>query len=176
MHGFRLVIAANGVAYLPHEARPGIVPRLLQEILSTRIMVKGAMKTTPASHKVLQVLLFRRLHFELVLAQAWISYTLVAFHAQSAVLWISHDLDSRVCISCQFATASTSQIAFLSTMCFAFKAGQQAALLVTSVLSAECLFFVPYKVCCPCNACQWQGMSNCSMPHDKAVAVACCSA
>ena len=53
----RLVIAANGVAYLPHEARPGIVPRLLQEILSTRIMVKGAMKSTPASHKVLQVCL-----------------------------------------------------------------------------------------------------------------------
>ena len=51
----RLVIAANGVAYLPHAARPGIVPRLLQEILSTRIMVKGAMKSTPASHKVLQV-------------------------------------------------------------------------------------------------------------------------
>lgn len=51
----RLVIAANGVAYLPYEARPGIVPRLLQEILSTRIMVKGAMKSTPASHKVLQV-------------------------------------------------------------------------------------------------------------------------
>ena len=56
MLGFcRLVIAANGVAYLPQEARPGIVPRLLQEILSTRIMVKAAMKSTPASHKVLQV-------------------------------------------------------------------------------------------------------------------------
>lgn len=51
----RLVVAANGVAYLPHEARPGIIPRLLQEILSTRIMVKAAMKSTPASNKVLQV-------------------------------------------------------------------------------------------------------------------------
>lgn len=51
----RLIVAANGVAYLPHAARPGIIPRLLQEILSTRIMVKAAMKSTPASNKVLQV-------------------------------------------------------------------------------------------------------------------------
>ena len=48
----RLIIAPNGVAYAPPEARPGILPRLLQEILSTRIMVKAAMKRSPKSAKV----------------------------------------------------------------------------------------------------------------------------
>ncbi len=48
----RLIIAPNGVAYAPPEARPGILPRLLQEILSTRIMVKAAMKRAPKSAKV----------------------------------------------------------------------------------------------------------------------------
>ena len=32
-------MAANGVAYAPPEARPGVVPRMLAEILGTRIMV-----------------------------------------------------------------------------------------------------------------------------------------
>ena len=50
--GARLIIAPNGVAYAPPEARPGILPRLLQEILSTRIMVKAAMKRAPKSAKV----------------------------------------------------------------------------------------------------------------------------
>lgn len=49
----RLIIAPNGVAYAPPDARPGILPRLLQEILSTRIMVKAAMKRAPKSAKVL---------------------------------------------------------------------------------------------------------------------------
>ncbi len=40
------------MAYASPEARPGIVPRLLQEILSTRIMVKAAMKRAPKSAKV----------------------------------------------------------------------------------------------------------------------------
>ena len=48
----RLIIAPNGIAYASPEARPGILPRLLQEILSTRIMVKAAMKRAPKSAKV----------------------------------------------------------------------------------------------------------------------------
>jgi DNA polymerase elongation subunit (family B) len=47
-----LVIAPNGVAYLPPAARPGVLPRMLREILATRIMVKSAMKRQPASSKV----------------------------------------------------------------------------------------------------------------------------
>jgi DNA polymerase elongation subunit (family B) len=37
----RLVVAPNGVAFAPREARPGVLPRLLSEILNTRIMVCG---------------------------------------------------------------------------------------------------------------------------------------
>ena len=36
-----LVVAPNGVAFAPKEVRPGVLPRLLQEILNTRIMVGG---------------------------------------------------------------------------------------------------------------------------------------
>ena len=49
----RLTVSPNGVAWAPHEARAGVVPRLLQEILKTRIMVKAAMKRHPSSAKVL---------------------------------------------------------------------------------------------------------------------------
>ena len=37
----RLVVAPHGVAFAPKEVRPGVLPRLLQEILNTRIMVGG---------------------------------------------------------------------------------------------------------------------------------------
>ena len=48
----RLTVSPNGVAWAPPEARAGVVPRMLQEILKTRIMVKAAMKRHPASAKV----------------------------------------------------------------------------------------------------------------------------
>lgn len=38
----RLVVTPNGIAFAPKEARPGVLPRLLQEILNTRIMVRWA--------------------------------------------------------------------------------------------------------------------------------------
>lgn len=44
----RLVIAPNGVAFLPQRSRPGVLPRLLHEILATRVMVKAAMKRSKA--------------------------------------------------------------------------------------------------------------------------------
>lgn len=47
-----LIIAPNGVAYLPQAVRPGVLPRMLHEILATRVMVKDAMKRTPASDRV----------------------------------------------------------------------------------------------------------------------------
>lgn len=36
-----LKIAPSGVAFVPPAVRPGILPRLLSEILDTRIMVRG---------------------------------------------------------------------------------------------------------------------------------------
>lgn len=42
-----LVVSPNGVAFSPPSHRPGVLPRLLREILETRVMVKGAMKRAP---------------------------------------------------------------------------------------------------------------------------------
>jgi DNA polymerase zeta len=40
-----LIISANGLAFVAPHIRPGVLPRLLNEILETRVMVKGAMST-----------------------------------------------------------------------------------------------------------------------------------
>lgn len=45
-------MAPNGAAYASPEARQGVLPRLLNEILATRIMVKAAMKRAPKTAKV----------------------------------------------------------------------------------------------------------------------------
>ena len=47
----RLIITPNGLAWTPQAARHGVIPRLLSEILQTRIMVKAAMKRHPSSAK-----------------------------------------------------------------------------------------------------------------------------
>ena len=47
----RLIVAPNGVAYAAPGARQGVLPRLLAEILATRIMVKAAMKRAPRTAK-----------------------------------------------------------------------------------------------------------------------------
>ena len=44
-------VAPNGMAYVSPIVRPGILPRMLSEILNTRIMVKGAMKRWAPSSK-----------------------------------------------------------------------------------------------------------------------------
>lgn len=60
-----IVLAPSGVGFLPPSVRPGVLPRLLHEILATRVMVKAAMKknkadkvgTSPVLHHKLTVLL-----------------------------------------------------------------------------------------------------------------------
>ena len=47
-----LVITPNGFAFAPHSTRPGVLPRMLSELLATRVMVKSAMKKHPKSSKV----------------------------------------------------------------------------------------------------------------------------
>lgn len=39
-----LVVSGNGLAFVAPHVRPGVLPRLLREILETRVMVKAAMK------------------------------------------------------------------------------------------------------------------------------------
>jgi DNA polymerase zeta len=52
LDGERCTVAPNGVAYAPPSARPGVLPRMLHEILATRVMVKSAMKRVPKGDKV----------------------------------------------------------------------------------------------------------------------------
>nr|GMD05868.1 DNA polymerase zeta catalytic subunit isoform X1 [Ipomoea batatas] len=49
----KMLLTPNGVMFVPSEVRKGVLPRLLEELLSTRIMVKQAMKKLAASEKVL---------------------------------------------------------------------------------------------------------------------------
>ncbi|XP_057871729.2 DNA polymerase zeta catalytic subunit isoform X2 [Cryptomeria japonica] len=74
-----LFITPNGVMYVPPEVRPGVLPRLLQEILSTRIMVKNAMKKLQPTQRVLQrVLNARQLALKLI-ANVTYGYTAAGF-------------------------------------------------------------------------------------------------
>jgi DNA polymerase zeta len=60
----QLLLTPNGVLYVQPEVRKGVLPRLLEEILSTRIMVKKAMKKLSASQKVLQRVFTSKLFFK----------------------------------------------------------------------------------------------------------------
>ncbi|CAI8615458.1 unnamed protein product [Vicia faba] len=50
----QILLTPNGVMFVPSKVQRGILPRLLEEILSTRIMVKQAMKKLSPSEQVLQ--------------------------------------------------------------------------------------------------------------------------
>ncbi|XP_010553733.1 PREDICTED: DNA polymerase zeta catalytic subunit isoform X2 [Tarenaya hassleriana] len=56
----QILLTPNGVMYVHPKVRKGILPRLLEEILSTRVMVKNAMKKLTPSEKVLQRILNAR--------------------------------------------------------------------------------------------------------------------
>ncbi|KAH9328748.1 hypothetical protein KI387_000856, partial [Taxus chinensis] len=74
-----LFITPNRVMFLPPEVRSGVLPRLLQEILSTRIMVKNAMKKLQPTQRVLQrVLNARQLALKLI-ANVTYGYTAAGF-------------------------------------------------------------------------------------------------
>lgn len=74
-----VLVAPNGVAYVPSEVRRGILPRLLEEILSTRIMVKQAMKKLAPSQLVRhRILNARQLALKLI-ANVTYGYTAAGF-------------------------------------------------------------------------------------------------
>ncbi|GFP93756.1 DNA polymerase zeta catalytic subunit [Phtheirospermum japonicum] len=74
-----LLVTPNGVVYVPSIFRKGILPRLLEEILSTRIMVKQAMKKLGPSQRVLhRVLNARQLALKLI-ANVTYGYTAAGF-------------------------------------------------------------------------------------------------
>ncbi|TYI16304.1 hypothetical protein ES332_A08G245600v1 [Gossypium tomentosum] len=75
----QLLLTPNGVMYVPSKVRKGVLPRLLEEILSTRIMVKQAMKNLTPPQKVLQrIFNARQLALKLI-ANVTYGYTAAGF-------------------------------------------------------------------------------------------------
>ncbi|KAK1292647.1 DNA polymerase delta catalytic subunit [Acorus calamus] len=75
----QILLTPNGVMYVPSKVRKGVLPRLLEEILSTRIMVKQAMKKLMPSEQVLhRVFNARQLALKLI-ANVTYGYTAAGF-------------------------------------------------------------------------------------------------
>ncbi|XP_077217687.1 recovery protein 3 isoform X2 [Tasmannia lanceolata] len=75
----QILLTPNGVMYVPSKVRKGVLPRLLEEILSTRIMVKQAMKKLMPSQRVLhRIFNARQLALKLI-ANVTYGYTAAGF-------------------------------------------------------------------------------------------------
>ncbi|GLC55953.1 hypothetical protein PLESTB_001048500, partial [Pleodorina starrii] len=74
-----IIISPNGIAYVPPEVRPGVLPRMLSEILNTRVMIKGAMKKVPPGDKVLLRILNARQFGLKMIANVSYGYTAAGF-------------------------------------------------------------------------------------------------
>ncbi|KAG9443713.1 hypothetical protein H6P81_015053 [Aristolochia fimbriata] len=75
----QIQLTPNGVMYVSPKVRKGVLPRLLEEILSTRIMVKKAMKKLTPSQQVLQrIFNARQLALKLI-ANVTYGYTAAGF-------------------------------------------------------------------------------------------------
>ncbi|XP_072974935.1 DNA polymerase zeta catalytic subunit isoform X1 [Typha angustifolia] len=74
----QLLLAPNGVFYVPSKVRKGVLPRLLEEILSTRIMVKQAMKKLMPSQQVLQRVFFSFTNYKLIYNARQLALKLIA--------------------------------------------------------------------------------------------------
>ncbi|KAF9669963.1 hypothetical protein SADUNF_Sadunf13G0019200 [Salix dunnii] len=75
----KILLTPNGIMYVPSEIRKGVLPRLLEEILSTRIMLKQAMKKLAPSQQVLhRIFNARQLALKLI-ANVTYGYTAAGF-------------------------------------------------------------------------------------------------
>ncbi|WMV11977.1 hypothetical protein MTR67_005362 [Solanum verrucosum] len=81
MHNLKdeILLTPNGVMYMPPRIRKGVLPRLLEEILDTRIMVKTAMKKLAPGQQVLhRIFNARQLALKLI-ANVTYGYTAAGF-------------------------------------------------------------------------------------------------
>lgn len=75
----QILITPNGVMYVPPKVRKGVLPHLLEEILSTRIMVKQAIKKLAPSQQILhRIFNARQLALKLI-ANVTYGYTAAGF-------------------------------------------------------------------------------------------------
>ncbi|KAF0683127.1 Aste57867_24815 [Aphanomyces stellatus] len=75
--GSDTIITPNGVLFCPHAQRQGVLPLVLSEILSTRIMIKHAMKQT-TNKRMSRVLDARQLALKMI-ANVTYGYTAASF-------------------------------------------------------------------------------------------------
>ncbi|KAL5783696.1 hypothetical protein ACOSP7_008725 [Xanthoceras sorbifolium] len=75
----QILLTPNGAMYVPSKIQKGVLPRLLEEILSTRVMVKQAMKKLAPSQQVLhRIFNARQLALKLI-ANVTYGYTAAGF-------------------------------------------------------------------------------------------------
>lgn len=74
-----LTFTPNGVMFVPSKVRPGILPRLLDEILCTRIKVKQSMKNLLPTQKVLQRVLNARQYALKLISNVTYGYAAAGF-------------------------------------------------------------------------------------------------
>uniref|UniRef100_A0AAR2L5Y1 DNA polymerase zeta catalytic subunit n=1 Tax=Pygocentrus nattereri TaxID=42514 RepID=A0AAR2L5Y1_PYGNA len=73
-----ITVSPNGVAYVKASVRKGVLPRMLEEILQTRLMVKGAMKSYRDDKALQRLLNARQLGLKLI-ANVTFGYTSANF-------------------------------------------------------------------------------------------------
>eukprot|EP00210_Caulerpa_lentillifera_P001997 g1914.t1 len=74
-----LVITPNGMCFVPASIKQGILPRLLREILETRILIKNQMKTTDPNTKALMRSLNARQYGLKMIANVSYGYSAAGF-------------------------------------------------------------------------------------------------
>ncbi|CAI8031969.1 DNA polymerase zeta catalytic subunit [Geodia barretti] len=74
----KVTISPNGVVFVDPTVRRGVMPRMLEEILSTRIMVKGSMKKHAADKALNRMLDARQMGLKLI-ANVTYGYTAASF-------------------------------------------------------------------------------------------------
>lgn len=87
--------APNGVLFASASSRPGVLPRLLREILETRCMVKRAMKQVPLGSPLYRTLNARQVGLKLI-ANVTYGYTCASFSGRMPSVHIA-DAIVQVC-------------------------------------------------------------------------------
>jgi DNA polymerase zeta len=109
--GARAFVAPNGAVFAPPEDRPGVLPRMLREILATRVMVKNAMKTAPVAADAVMTRVMHARQFALkMIANVTYGYTAVRAGGRVCVC-----VCVRACVrSCARRCGSSCRVLFVS--------------------------------------------------------------
>lgn len=83
-----------GVGFVKKEIRDGILPRMLREILDTRLMVKHSMKLNKGDHNLQKVLHSRQLGLKLI-ANVTYGYTSANFSGRMPSVEIADSVVSK---------------------------------------------------------------------------------